>query len=54
MLQVAQNTLKPMKQKLYLAMLAYRSTPLENGYSPVELLMGRLLRTTIPVYSQSS
>ena len=33
----------------YLAMLAYRSTPLENGYSPAELLMGRWLRTIIPV-----
>ena len=27
----------------YLAILAYRSTPLENGYSPAELLMGRKL-----------
>ena len=32
-----------------IAMLAYRSTPLENGYSPAELLMGRQLCTTIPV-----
>ena len=29
----------------YLAMLA---TPLEHGYSPAELLMGRKLRTTLP------
>ena len=33
-------------------MLAYRSTPLENGYSPAELLMGRRIRTTIPVITK--
>ena len=32
-----------------MALLAYCSTPLENRYSPAELLMGRKLRTTIPV-----
>ncbi|UYV84229.1 hypothetical protein LAZ67_X001595, partial [Cordylochernes scorpioides] len=31
-----------------LGLLEYRSTPLENGYSPAELLMGRNLRTTLP------
>lgn len=32
----------------YLALLAYRSTPLRNGYSPSELLMNRRLRTNVP------
>ena len=33
----------------YLALLAYRSTPLEVGYSPSELLMSRKLHTTVPM-----
>ncbi len=32
----------------YLALLSYRSTPLPIGYSPSQLLMGRMLRSTIP------
>ena len=32
----------------YLALLAYRSTPLQNGFSPSELLMGRRLQTKVP------
>ena len=35
----------------YIALMAYRSTPLENG-SPSELLMGRKLRTTIPMITE--
>ena len=31
------------------AMLAYRSTPLANGHSPAELLMGSKLRGTVPI-----
>ena len=33
----------------YLALLAYRSTPLQNGFSPSELLMSRKLRTNVPI-----
>ena len=34
--------------KPYLALLAYRSTQLSNGYLPAELLMNRKLRTNVP------
>ena len=33
----------------YLALLAYRSTPVTNGYSPAELLMKRILRTNVRI-----
>ena len=39
-------------QDPYLGLLAHCSTPLQNGYSPAELLMGCKLRTTILVIPQ--
>ena len=37
----------------YLALLAYRSTPLQHGYSPAELLMSRKLRASVPIPRES-
>ena len=34
----------------HLSLLTYRTTPLENGYTPAELLMGRQLQTNLPVH----
>ena len=33
----------------YLALLSYRSTPLQNGHTPAELLMGCKLCSTLPL-----
>ena len=47
----AVGTVKNLLQKSsdpHLALLAYRTTPLQNGYSPGELLMCRKLRSTVP------
>ena len=46
------GTIKNLLQKAedpYLAVLAYCSTPLHNGYSPSELLMNPKLRATVPI-----
>lgn len=31
------------------ALMSYRAKPLENGYSPAEMLFGRKIRTTVPM-----
>ena len=48
----AVQTIKGLLQKAddpYIALLAYRLTPLQHGCSPAELSMGRKLRSRIPV-----
>lgn len=47
----AVGTIKSLLKKAddpYKALLAYRATPLQNGYSPSELSMCRKLRTSLP------
>lgn len=38
---------------LNVGLLAHRTTPLENGFSPAELLMGRRLRNTLPMLPEN-
>lgn len=45
--QTAKNILKK-NSNPYLGLLAYRTAPIHNGFAPSQLLMSRLLRTTLP------
>ena len=53
MLQTAKNLLTKSGKidDPYEALLSYRATPLENGFSAAELCIGRRLRTTLPTTS---
>ena len=46
-IQTVKNMLEKEEDR-YKALIAYRSTPMENGYSPAELLMGRRIHSTVP------
>ena len=50
--ECAVQTVKSMLNKAtdpYLGLLSYQATPIANGYSPAELLMGRKLCSIIPM-----
>ncbi len=47
--QTIKNLLKKSADP-YIGLMTYRTTPLIGGYSPSELLMGRRLRTTLPIH----
>lgn len=48
--QTAKRLIKKNKDEdIFLALLAYRTSPLEHGFSPSELLMNRKLRSTLPI-----
>lgn len=47
--QTTKNLLKKVADP-YRALPAYRSTPLSNGFSPAQLLMGRHLHTTVSAF----
>ena len=46
--KIVKNLLKK-NDDPYVGLMEYRATPLSNGYSPAELLMGRRIRTVLPM-----
>ncbi|XP_033724551.1 uncharacterized protein K02A2.6-like [Pecten maximus] len=42
---------KESNQDPHMGLLAYRTTPMDNGLSPAEMLMGRQLRCNLPIAS---
>ena len=49
--ETAVQTCKRLLEKAkddYIALMKYCATPIRNGYSPVELLMGRKIKTILP------
>jgi len=50
--QIVKNILRKSFESsddLNMALLVYRSTPMENGLSPAEMLMGRKIQSNLPI-----
>ena len=53
---MAESAAKAMKsivkksKDIYKALLSYRTTPLQHGYSPATIMMGRNLKGTLPIH----
>lgn len=49
-IQTIKNIMKKAENKddIYLALLAYRNTPIKNSFTPSQILMSRMLRDNIP------
>lgn len=50
--KIAKNLLKK-NSDIHLALLIYRNTPLESGYSPSELMFNRKLREILPMFPKN-
>lgn len=46
--KTAKSILKKCKNDINLGLLAYRTTPLENGFTPAELMFSRKIRSRLP------
>ena len=49
--KIAKNLIKK-NVDIFEALLAYRTTPLSNGFTPGELLMGRKLKSKLPLMEE--
>lgn len=47
--KIAKGIIKKCKEDVNLGLLAYRTTPLENGFTPAELMFSRKIRSRLPM-----
>ncbi|EZA59686.1 hypothetical protein X777_16669, partial [Ooceraea biroi] len=47
--KIAKSIIKKCKDDIALGFLAYRTTPLDNGFTPAELMFSRKIRSRVPI-----